>query len=318
MGDGYIGANLEHVAPNVAIEELTSSVEEDPNVTGNVDPRNTETGDIVSSRLASPDIEDKHVLDGYLLSSMQNTTDDCPDDGLLLSKKRVLVIMKFLVVDSELADVAARGLEIAALKAPVFGERKSQYLVDISNLTGGTVIREEVGLTLDKTDKDVLVQAAKVVLTKDATTIVGDGSMQEAVSKRVSQIRNYIEAGVEEGIVVGGSCTLLRLTAEVYAIKDSLENDEEKVGADIVKRALSYPLKLIAKNAGVNGSVVSEKILPWENQKYGYNAATGKYEDLMGVGITDPTKGVKFDPETGHFLHIELARSNSRERKAGS
>ncbi|KAL8136228.1 hypothetical protein AgCh_010721 [Apium graveolens] len=164
-----------------------------------------------------------------------------------------------------------RGLEIAALKTPVFGERKSQYLVDISNLTGGTVIREEVGLTLDKTNKDVLVQAAKVVLTKDATTIVGDGS-------------------VEEGIVVGGSCTLLRLTAKVYAIKDSLENDEEKVGADIVKRALSYPLKLIAKNAGVNGSVVGEKILPWENQKYGYNAATGKYEDLMGAGITDPTK----------------------------
>ncbi|KAL8136227.1 hypothetical protein AgCh_010720 [Apium graveolens] len=97
----------QHVAPNVAIEELTSSVEEDPNVTGNVDPRNSETGDIVSSRLASPDIEDKHVLDGYLLSSMQNTTDDCPDDGLLLSKKRVLVIMKFLVEDSELTDVAA-------------------------------------------------------------------------------------------------------------------------------------------------------------------------------------------------------------------
>ncbi|KAK1356204.1 RuBisCO large subunit-binding protein subunit beta, chloroplastic [Heracleum sosnowskyi] len=234
-------------------------------------------------------------------------------------------------------------LKIAALKAPGFGERKSQYLDDIAILTGGTVIREEVGLTLDKADKDVLGHAAKVVLTKDATTIVGDGSTQEAVNKRVSQIRNLIEAAeqdyekeklneriaklsggvaviqvgaqtetelkekklrvedalnatkaaVEEGIVVGGGCTLLRLAAKVDAIKDSLENDEEKVGADIVKRALSYPLKLIAKNAGVNGSVVSEKVLASDDQKYGYNAATGNYEDLMAAGIIDPTKVVR-------------------------
>ncbi|KAL0293757.1 UNVERIFIED_CONTAM: RuBisCO large subunit-binding protein subunit beta, chloroplastic [Sesamum radiatum] len=147
----------------------------------------------------------------------------------------------------------------------------------------GTVIREEIGLTLDKADKEVLGHAAKVVLTKDSTAIVGDGSIQEAVNKRVAQIRNLIAVGaqtetelkekklgvedtlnatkaaVEEGIVVGGGCTLLRLASKVDAIKETLENDEEKVGADIVKRAMSYPLKLIAKNAGVNGSVVSEK-----------------------------------------------------------
>ncbi|KAL0356216.1 UNVERIFIED_CONTAM: RuBisCO large subunit-binding protein subunit beta, chloroplastic [Sesamum radiatum] len=167
----------------------------------------------------------------------------------------------------------------------------------------GTVIREEIGLTLDKADKEVLGHAAKVVLTKDSTAIVGDGSIQEAVNKRVAQIRNLIacaplslsyiyvttfatpidrvgaqtetelkekklgvedtlnatKAAVEEGIVVGGGCTLLRLASKVDAIKETLENDEEKVGADIVKRAMSYPLKLIAKNAGVNGSVVSEK-----------------------------------------------------------
>ncbi|KAF5961737.1 hypothetical protein HYC85_002946 [Camellia sinensis] len=225
-------------------------------------------------------------------------------------------------------------LKIAALKAPGFGERKSQYLDDIAILTGGTVIREEVGLTLDKADKEVLGHAAKVVLTKDATTIVGDGSTQEAVNKRVSQIRNLIEvaeqdyekeklneriaklsggvaviqvgaqtetelkekklrAAVEEGIVVGGGCTLLRLASKVDSIKESLDNDEEKVGADIVKRALSYPLKLIAKNAGVNGSVVSEKVLSSDNPKFGYNAATGNYEDLMAAGIIDPTKVVR-------------------------
>ncbi|KAL0918223.1 hypothetical protein M5K25_010219 [Dendrobium thyrsiflorum] len=234
-------------------------------------------------------------------------------------------------------------LKIAALKAPGFGERKSQYLDDIAILTGATVIRDEVGLTLDKAEKEVLGTAAKVVLTKDSSTIVGDGSTQEAVNKRVSQIRNLIEvaeqdyekeklneriaklsggvaviqvgaqtetelkekklrvedalnatkAAVEEGIVVGGGCTLLRLASKVDAIKETLENEEQKVGADIVRRALSYPLKLIAKNAGVNGSVVIEKVLSSDNPKYGYNAATGKYEDLMAAGIIDPTKVVR-------------------------
>ncbi|KAE8036917.1 hypothetical protein FH972_009549 [Carpinus fangiana] len=225
-------------------------------------------------------------------------------------------------------------LKIAALKAPGFGERKSQYLDDIAILTGGTVIRDEVGLTLDKVGKEVLGHASKVVLTKDTTTIVGDGSTQEAVNKRaaeqdyereklneriaklsggvaviqvgaqtetelkekklrVEDALNATKAAVEEGIVVGGGCTLLRLASKVDAIKDSLDNDEEKVGADIVKRALSYPLKLIAKNAGVNGSVVSEKVLSSDNFKYGYNAATGKYEDLMAAGIIDPTKVVR-------------------------
>uniref|UniRef100_A0A0D6R256 RuBisCO large subunit-binding protein subunit beta, chloroplastic n=1 Tax=Araucaria cunninghamii TaxID=56994 RepID=A0A0D6R256_ARACU len=234
-------------------------------------------------------------------------------------------------------------LKIAALKAPGFGERKSQYLDDIAILTGGTVVREEVGLSLEKVGNEILGNAAKVVLTKDTTTIVGDGSTQEAVEKRVQQIRNLIEAAeqdyekeklneriaklsggvaviqvgaqtetelkekklrvedalnatkaaVEEGIVVGGGCTLLRLAAKVDAIADTLENDEQKVGAGIVKRALSYPVKLIAKNAGANGSVVVEKVLSSDNPKYGYNAATGNYEDLMAAGIIDPTKVVR-------------------------
>uniref|UniRef100_A0A453QF12 RuBisCO large subunit-binding protein subunit beta, chloroplastic n=1 Tax=Aegilops tauschii subsp. strangulata TaxID=200361 RepID=A0A453QF12_AEGTS len=77
---------------------------------------------------------------------------------------------------------------------------------------------------------------------------------------RVEDALNATKAAVEEGIVVGGGCTLLRLAAKVDAIKDTLDNDEQKVGAEIVRRALCYPLKLIAKNAGVNGSVVTEKV----------------------------------------------------------
>ncbi|MCO5613520.1 hypothetical protein L7F22_067797 [Adiantum nelumboides] len=234
-------------------------------------------------------------------------------------------------------------LKIAALKAPGFGERKSQYLDDIAILTGGTVVRDEMGMSLDKVGSEVLGTASKVVLGKDFTTIVGDGSTQEEVSKRVAQIRNLIEvaeqdyekekfneriaklsggvaiiqvgaqtetelkekklrvedalnatkAAVEEGILVGGGCALLRLASKVDEVKGSLDNYEQQVGADIVKRALSYPLKLIAKNAGVNGSVVVEKVLKSDNLKFGYNAATGRYEDLMAAGIIDPTKVVR-------------------------
>jgi chaperonin GroEL len=196
---------------------------------------------------------------------------------------------------------------------------------------------------LDKVGTEVLGTAAKVSITKDATTIVGDGSTQDAVNKRVSQIRNLIEvaeqdyekeklneriaklsggvaiiqvgaqtetelkekklrvedalnatkAAVEEGIVVGGGCTLLRLASKVDAIKATLDNDEQKVGSEIVRRALCYPLKLIAKNAGVNGSVVVEKVLANDNPSFGYNAATGVYEDLMVAGIIDPAKVVR-------------------------
>ncbi|GJU24504.1 RuBisCO large subunit-binding protein subunit beta, chloroplastic [Tanacetum coccineum] len=207
-------------------------------------------------------------------------------------------------------------LKIAALKAPGFGERKSQYLDDIAVLTGGTVIRDEVGLTLENAGSEVLGFAAKVVLTKDTTTIVGDGSTQELISKRVTQIKNQLEvaeqdyekeklneriaklsggvaviqvgaqtetelkekklrvedalnatkAAVQEGIVVGGGCTLLRLAAKVDSIKDTLDNDEQKVGAEIVKRALGYPMKLIGEEMRFKWNV---GYLAIENPKFG-------------------------------------------------
>lgn len=114
---------------------------------------------------------------------------------------------------------------------------------------------------------------------------------------------NATKAAVEEGIVIGGGCTLLRLAERVDAVKATLEDaetkkqggvNEQQLGADIIKKALSYPLKLIANNAGVNGSVVQQKVLDNIDQQYfGYNAATDKYGDLMEVGIIDPTKVVR-------------------------
>ncbi|XP_050372669.1 ruBisCO large subunit-binding protein subunit beta, chloroplastic isoform X2 [Argentina anserina] len=234
-------------------------------------------------------------------------------------------------------------LKAVAIKAPAFGERKSHYLDDIAILTGATVVRDEMGMILHKTGPEVLGTATKVVITKDSTLIVTDGSTRESVDKRVSQIQRLVEnteeafqkkilnerigrlsggiailqvgaqtqvelkdkqlriedalnatkAAIEEGVVVGGGCCLLRLSKKVAAIKELLDNEEQKIGAEIFKKALSYPAKMIAKNAGVNGSVVVEKVLSNAELGYGYNAATDCYEDLMKAGIMDPTKVVR-------------------------
>ena len=107
---------------------------------------------------------------------------------------------------------------------------------------------------------------------------------------RVEDALNATKAAVEEGIVIGGGCTLLKLAAAVDDIKATLPNEEQKLGADIIKRALKYPMRLIASNAGDNGSVVVERVTTDANPDFGYNAATGKFEDLMVNGIIDPRR----------------------------
>ena len=234
-------------------------------------------------------------------------------------------------------------LKICALKAPGFGERKSQYLEDIAILTGATVVKDELGLSLDKVGTVVLGNAARIELGKESCTIVGDGSTNLEVEARVKQINRLVEgteaeyekeklneraarlsggvaiiqvgaqtetelkekklrvedalnatkAAVEEGIVIGGGCTLLKLAAAVDDIKETLPNEEQKLGADIIKRALKYPMRLIASNAGDNGSVVVERVTSDKNPDFGYNAATGNFEDLMVNGIIDPTKVIR-------------------------
>ncbi|KAL7171367.1 hypothetical protein ACSBR2_036089 [Camellia fascicularis] len=261
-------------------------------------------------------------------------------------------------------------LKAAAIKAPAFGERKSHYLDDIAILTGGTVIRDDMGLTLEKAGKEVLGTATKVVITKDSTLIVTDGSTQAAVKKRVSQIQKLVEnteekfqkkilneriarlsggiailqvgaqtqvelkdkhlriedalnatkAAIEEGVVVGGGCSLLRLSLKVDHIKGLLDNEEQKIGAEIFRRALTYPIRQIAKNAGLNGNVVVEKVLSYDNASYGYNAARDHYEDLMASGIIDPSKVVRCCLEHAAsvartFLTSDLVVVNIKEPK---
>ncbi|XP_020083580.1 ruBisCO large subunit-binding protein subunit beta, chloroplastic-like isoform X2 [Ananas comosus] len=267
-------------------------------------------------------------------------------DGAVKEKYPLLIIAEDIeqealapIIRNKLKGV----LKVAAIKAPAFGQRKSDYLDDIAVLTGGKVVRDEMGLTLEKVGKEVLGCAAKVVVTKDSTLVVTDRSTQNAVEKRVVQLRSLAEnsdekfkkkilneriarlsggiaiiqvgaqtvielkdkklriedalnatkAAIEEGVVVGGGCSLLRLSMKVDSIKESLDNEEQKIGADIFKQALSYPSKLIAKNAGVNGNFVVEKVLSSNDMTYGYNAAKNCFEDLMAAGILDPSKVVR-------------------------
>ncbi|MET8797840.1 chaperonin GroEL [Nocardia sp. NPDC004568] len=223
-----------------------------------------------------------------------------------------------------------------AVKAPGFGDRRKAQLADIAILTGGEVISEEVGLSLETAGIELLGQARKVVVTKDETTIVEGAGDAEAIQGRVAQIRTEIEnsdsdydreklqerlaklaggvavikagaatevelkerkhriedavrnakAAVEEGIVAGGGVALLQ---SAPALEDLKLDGDEATGANIVRVALSAPLKQIAFNAGLEPGVVAEKVsnLP---AGQGLNAATNEYEDLLAAGVADPVK----------------------------
>ncbi|MBD2393312.1 chaperonin GroEL [Cyanobacterium aponinum UTEX 3222] len=237
----------------------------------------------------------------------------------------------------------ARGvLNVAAIKAPSFGDRRKAMLQDIAILTGGRLISEEIGLSLDTTNLDDLGRARKITIEKDNTIIVADGENKAEIEKRVAQIRKQLEetdseydteklqeriaklaggvavikvgaatetelkerklriedalnatkAAVDEGIVPGGGASLIHLSPKVAELRDSLTIEEEKIGADIVLRAIQAPLAQIAKNAGVEGAIVVAKVQE-SDANIGYNALTGQYEDLIASGIIDPAKVVR-------------------------
>ncbi|MDD5359507.1 MAG: chaperonin GroEL [Sulfurovaceae bacterium] len=227
-------------------------------------------------------------------------------------------------------------LNISAVKAPGFGDRKKEMLKDIATLTGATVITEELGLSLDKATLNDLGQAGRVVIDKDNTVIVDGKGDGEAVKARVGEIKSQIEkttseydkeklqerlaklsggvavikvgaatetemkekkdrvddalsatkAAVEEGIVIGGGAALIKAAS---AVKLELSGDE-KVGAEIILRAIQAPLKQISTNAGYDAGVVADKVLNNKNANFGFNAATGEYVDMFEAGIIDPFK----------------------------
>jgi len=228
-------------------------------------------------------------------------------------------------------------LQVAAVKAPGFGDRRKAMLEDIATLTGGRVISEDAGLKLENTVVADLGQAKKISIDKDNTTIIEGAGKAVKVKERINQIKVQIEdttsdydreklqerlaklaggvavikvgaatelemkekkarvedalaatrAAVEEGIVPGGGITLLHAAAVVEKLD---LKDEEKIGADIVAKALYEPARMIAINAGQEGSVIVEKIKSQKSHEIGYNAATGEFVNMLEAGIVDPTK----------------------------
>ncbi len=231
-------------------------------------------------------------------------------------------------------------LDSCAVKAPGFGDRRKAMLQDIAILTGGTVISEEIGLTLENATLDDLGQANVIRIKKDDTIIVDGHGKVEEIKERINQIKKQIEntssdyeketlqermaklsggvavikvgaatetelkekkhriedalsatrAAVEEGIVPGGGVTLLRAKKAVEALAETLSIPEEKIGALIVARALEAPLRQIALNAGVDGSIIIEKINSNDDVEFGYDAMKNQYRNLVDAGIIDPTK----------------------------
>ncbi|HEY9656253.1 MAG TPA: chaperonin GroEL, partial [Crinalium sp.] len=232
-------------------------------------------------------------------------------------------------------------LNATAIKAPGFGERRKALLQDIAVLTGGQVVSEDIGLSLDTVTLEMLGKAQKITITKDSTTIVSGEENKKDIDLRVEQIRkelarsdseydkeklqeriaklaggvavikvgaatetelknrklriedalNATKAAVEEGIVPGGGTTLIHLIPKLAEFRNSL-SAEEQIGADIVIKALEAPLRQIADNAGVEGTVVVEKVRH-SDFNIGYNALTDVYEDLIAAGIVDPAKVVR-------------------------
>jgi len=226
-------------------------------------------------------------------------------------------------------------LNVAAIKAPGFGDRRKEMLSDIAILTGGTVISEEKGMSLETATEADLGTAVKVTISKDTTVIIDGAGSREDIETRTAQIRaqisetgseydreklqerlakldggvavinvgaptepemkekkdrvedalNATRAAVEEGIVVGGGCALVRAGLALKGV--------DTLGANIIRRALEEPLRQIAHNAGEEGTVVVNKVKENPDNNFGYNALTGEYVDLVATGVIDPTKVVR-------------------------
>ncbi len=230
-------------------------------------------------------------------------------------------------------------LQVAAVKAPGFGDRRAAMLEDIAILTGGRAITEDLGIKLEGLGLDDLGTAKKITIDKDTTTIIEGAGAKEAIEGRVKQLRTQIDevssdydreklqerlaklvggvavikvgaatetemkerkariedamhatkAAVEEGIVPGGGVALLRAAKALAALTVT---GDQRVGVNIIARAVEEPLRWIANNAGEEGSVVVVRVKAMEAES-GFNALTGKYENLVNAGVIDPTKVVR-------------------------
>ncbi|WP_419778605.1 chaperonin GroEL [Maridesulfovibrio sp.] len=303
---------------------------------------------------------DRGYLSPYFVSNAEKMICEMDEPLILISEKKVTSMKELLPVLEQVAKMSKplviiaediegealatlvvnklRGtLNVVAVKAPGFGDRRKAMLADIAALTGGAVVSDDIGLNLEAVGLEHLGSAKRVVIDKENTTLVDGAGEGETIKARVGQIRNEIElstseydreklqerlakivggvavinvgaatetemkekkarvedalnatrAAVEEGIVPGGGTALIRCLPALENI--TAADDDETAGIDIIRRAIEEPLRQIAGNAGLEGSIVVEKVKEAKDGN-GFNAAIGEYEDLIKAGVIDPKK----------------------------
>ncbi len=303
---------------------------------------------------------DKGYISPYFTTDSETMTAEMKDPYILLTDQKISNIQDILPILEAVSKQGAplliiaedvdgealatlilnklRGtLNVCAVKAPGYGDRRKRMLEDIAIVTGGQVAMKELGVNLTDVTADMLGRAKSVKITKDDTTVVGGYGAKDAIDERIAQIKNEIantssdfdkeklqerlaklsggvavikvgaatevelkeikhriedalqatRAAVEEGIVAGGGVAFLEASSALDDVETA--DADEKIGVDIVRKALEAPVKTIAANAGYEGSVVVEKIkgLP-EGQ--GLNSANGEWGDMIDMGVLDPVK----------------------------
>ena len=303
---------------------------------------------------------DRGYLSPYFVTNAEKMQCELDNPYILCSEKKISSMKDMLPVLEQVAKVnrpllilaedvegealatlvvnKLRGaLQVVAVKAPGFGDRRKAMLQDIAILTGGQVASDDTGTKLENMALTNLGTAKRVVIDKENTTIVDGAGKKEEITARVKQIRAQVEeatsdydreklqerlaklvggvavvhvgaatevemkekkdrvedalnatrAAVEEGIVPGGGTALIRVSKVLDSIKPA--DDDELAGVNIIRRAIEAPLRQIAHNAGFEGSIIVEKVRQGKDG-FGFNAATGEYEDLLKAGVIDPKK----------------------------